>query len=96
MRKTIYITDDLVLNRLSQEKNQSRYISDLIMKDIVGETFATEERVLQIIKQYFSTMSCTVPINIESSNIAIDNSSTSPINDDFLKNSIQSVLICEN
>ena len=94
MRKTIYITDDLVLNRLSQEKNQSRYISDLIMKDIIGETYATEERVLQIIKQYFSTIDCTAN-NINTCAVT-DNSSTSPTNDDFLKNSIQSVLICEN
>ena len=94
MRKTIYINDDLILNRLSQEKNQSRYISDLIMKDIVGETFVTEERVLQIIKQYFSTISCTA--NSINTCAVTDNSSTSPTNDDFLKNSIQSVLNCEN
>ena len=94
MRKTIYINDDLILNRLSQEKNQSRYISDLIMKDIVGETFATEERVLQIIKQYFSSIDCTA--NNINTCVVTDNSSTSHTNDDFLKNSIQSVLNCED
>ena len=89
MRKTIYINDDLILNRLSQEKNQSRYISDLIMKDIVGETFATEERVLQIIKQYFSTLnfqSVTTPNNTYAPQVSTNE----------LKDSILSVLNCED
>ena len=89
MRKTIYITDDLILNRLSQEKNQSRYISDLIMKDIVGETFATEERVLQIIKQYFSTLNFQ-PVTT-SNNTYVPQVSTNE-----LKDSILSVLNCED
>ena len=89
MRKTIYINDDLILNRLSQEKNQSRYISDLIMKDIVGETFATEERVLQIIKQYLSTLNFQP---VTTPNIA----HVPQVSTDELKDSILSVLNCED
>ena len=89
MRKTIYINDDLILNRLSQEKNQSRYISDLIMKDIVGETFATEERVLQIIKQYFSTLNFQ-PVTTP------NNTYIPQVSTDELKDSILSVLNCED
>lgn len=83
MRKTIYINDELVLNKLSQEKNQSRYISDLIMKDIIGDDYITEERVLQIIKQYFSF-----------NNLQINNVEQNTPEE--IKDSILSVLNCDS
>ena len=42
MRKTLYITNKLVLNKLDQVDNQSQYVQDLILKDILVNGDSTD------------------------------------------------------
>lgn len=52
MRKTFEIKDKAILEHLSKQPNQTRYIIDLIRKDMQGQETLTKEMVIQIIKEY--------------------------------------------
>lgn len=54
MRKTLYFNDEQVIEKLKTVKNQSKYVSDLILADINGKAI-TRDDVIEMIKMYMGT-----------------------------------------
>jgi hypothetical protein len=53
-RKTFYITDEKALEKLTNEKNESRYVTNLILKDIKIQRKITEKDIMLLIRQYLN------------------------------------------
>jgi NADH:ubiquinone oxidoreductase subunit E len=51
-RKQIVLHDKKVIEYLEKQQNQSKYIEELIIKDINKNKYVTKEEVIELIKKY--------------------------------------------
>ncbi len=54
MKKTVYFSDQKVIEKIKNVPNMSRYISDLIIQDIEPNKSITREEVIKLILSYMS------------------------------------------
>lgn len=67
MKKTIYFSDPKVIEKINNERNKSRYISDLIRADIGHKNNGlSKEEVIDLIMMYMKTNKNATPTPLKS------------------------------
>jgi len=57
IRKNIYLNDEEVIKHLEKQQNQSKYIENLILKDMMNESeLITKAEVIELIESYIKKL----------------------------------------